>query len=478
MTIHLPRPPVGRPRAAYGGPSRPSVILSITMRNLFLGIDLGTSYFKLGLFDPSLGLRGLGRVAVPNTGDRVTTSEVTADDFWKALATGLREALGQADASADEIAAVSWSSQANSFLLFDENRVPVTPLMLWNDNRATPIPRPVLDLVAHPDYARITCSGSEASVSNAVTRLAWLRDHCPDLWKKAAGVATIADYLALGLTGERKVDAGTAALLTILDCRELRWWDEGLSVLGLDAKWLPDVVRSGTPIGPVNAAGAALMEAPGLEGALLVAGTLDHAAAAIGAGLGTIAQVSESTGTVLAALCTTKTIPAPDPDIIVFPATREGYYDLLAFDSVGAGVLEWYHRVHASSVSFREIDDLAKKVPADCDGLRMTGNPQDGSGLRAFEGATPAMGVGHYARAVMEAITDKLGVLLDRLQVPRSEKVVATGGGARSAFWLQLKRDRLGIETEAADCSEPACRGAASLAIRATAGARSLRFVR
>ena len=29
-----------------------------------LGIDLGTSYFKLGLFDKDGNLRGLGRVAV------------------------------------------------------------------------------------------------------------------------------------------------------------------------------------------------------------------------------------------------------------------------------------------------------------------------------------------------------------------------------------------------------------------------------
>ena len=438
------------------------------MRNLFLGIDLGTSYFKLGLFDKSLELRGLGRVAVPNTGDRVTTSEVTASDFWKALSEGLDQALGQAHATAGEIAAISWSSQANSFLLLDEKRNPITPLLLWNDYRVKKIPQPVLDLVADPDFARVTCCASPASTANAVTKLVWLRENEPGLWKNAAGLSTIADFLVLGLSGERKVDAGTAALLTILDCRALQWWGKGLSILGIDETWLPSVARSGTAIGTVNAAGAALMKAPGLEGAALVAGTLDHAAAAIGAGLGTLANVSESTGTVLACLSETKNIPSPDPDIIVFPGTREGLYNLLAFDAVGAGVLEWYHRAHASGYSFRELDELADKVPANCDGLRMVANPLDGSDLAAFEGRKPGMGAGYYARAIMEAISDKLGVLLDRLRIPRSEKIVATGGGARSKFWLQLKRARLGIDIVASDCPEPACRGAASLA----AGAR------
>ena len=437
------------------------------MRNLFLGIDLGTSYFKLGLFDKSLELKGLGRVAVPNTGDRVTTSEVTASDFWKALAEGLRQALDEAHATADQIAAISWSSQANSFLLLDEKRTPVTPLLLWNDYRVKKIPQPVLDLVDDPEYAHITCCASPASAANAITKAVWIRENKTDIWKKATGISTIADFLVLGLSGERKVDAGTAALLTIQDCRALSWWDKGLSILGIDRTWLPSIVRSGTTIGTVNAAGAKLMKAPGLEGATLVAGTLDHAAAAIGAGLGTIANVSESTGTVLACLCATKTIPDPDPDIIVFPGTHEGLYNLLAFDSVGAGVLEWYHRVHASGHSFKELDELADKVADNCDGLRMVDNPQNGSDLNAFEGRKPEMGIGHYARAIMEAISDKLGVLLDRLQVPRSEKIVATGGGARSKFWLQLKRDRLGIDIVAADCPEPACRGAASLAARA-----------
>ena len=86
--------------------------------DLVLGIDLGTSYFKLGLFDRRGDLCGLGRVAVsarrPDDG-----CQLDADRFWSLLREGLEQALGDAKADAADIRAVSYASQANSFLLLD-----------------------------------------------------------------------------------------------------------------------------------------------------------------------------------------------------------------------------------------------------------------------------------------------------------------------------------------------------------------------
>jgi xylulokinase len=60
--------------------------------SLLLGIDLGTSYFKVGLFDETGQLRGLGRVAVAKAEPQAGFCELAAAEFWRLL----REALAQA----------------------------------------------------------------------------------------------------------------------------------------------------------------------------------------------------------------------------------------------------------------------------------------------------------------------------------------------------------------------------------------------
>ncbi len=77
---------------------------------LLLGIDLGTSYFKVGLFDYVGELKGLGRVAVAKSEPAPGRSELDCSDFWRLLRSGLEQALRQASASAGQIVSMSYSS--------------------------------------------------------------------------------------------------------------------------------------------------------------------------------------------------------------------------------------------------------------------------------------------------------------------------------------------------------------------------------
>ena len=58
---------------------------------LVLGIDLGTSFFKLGLFDRNGKLRGLGRVAVKTDNIDGARCELPAERFWLTLKKGLNQ---------------------------------------------------------------------------------------------------------------------------------------------------------------------------------------------------------------------------------------------------------------------------------------------------------------------------------------------------------------------------------------------------
>ena len=103
---------------------------------LLLGIDLGTSYLKAGVFEADGTLRGLGRMALGAMQPAPDRMEVAVADFWARLRTAVSEALAAAGVTAGELAGVSYSSQANSFVLLDDAGGPLTPLILWPDRRA------------------------------------------------------------------------------------------------------------------------------------------------------------------------------------------------------------------------------------------------------------------------------------------------------------------------------------------------------
>ena len=428
-----------------------------------LGIDLGTSYFKLGLFDPLGNLLGVGRAAVPVRRSRdALRHELTVEDFWRTLQDALVEALIQAGRSADEICGVSYASQANSFLLLDANDRPLTPLVLWPDRRADTVDAAVEDLWHRPDFLRTTGLGIGADPVLAAAKLRWFQIRRPRLWRRCTRVATISDYLTFALTGRHVGDAGTAALLGLLDVQRSDWWDDALRAVGIEREQFSKPLRPGTPVGEVTADGAALIGLP--TGAIFTVGGLDHHLGALGAGLGWGAEVSVSLGTVLACLRRSAEY-RPTSGCITGPDTTPGGFYQLAFDANGAGVLEWYRRTHAPELCFAELDALAGEVPAGCDGLTALPGANDYPGRAGFRGIRASHGHGHFVRAIMESSADTLGQLIGRLcPAARPRRAVVTGGGAASTLWLRILGEATGIETVAADCDEPACRGAAGLA--------------
>ena len=431
-----------------------------------LGIDLGSSYFKLGLFDRDGELRGLGRVPVEaNTGDG-SRCELPADRYWSTLSEGVRIALDQAGAAPERIRAVAYSSQANSFLLLDESGEALTSLILWQDVRSNGADAALESLGRREDFLRVTGLGLDFEPGFAVAKMRWLQDNRPECWSRARRVMTISDYLVFSLTGRAAGDQGTASLLGLLDLPNGRWWDEALGAAGLRAALLSEPLRPGAVVGTVTPEGSQRIGIP--DGIPLAVGSLDHHMAAIGAGVGQVAQFSESTGTVLACLyCTDEYQPMREVCIGPGLVGSSTYYKF-AFDSNGASVLDWYRRTHAPDRSVRELDALAEEIPIGCDGLVALPLANEFPSFEGFRNRRDSHHHGHFARAIMESTAATMASFVDRLcEHGRCERIVATGGGARSDVWLQIKADLIGVEFVRPKCQEPACLGAAMVAAMA-----------
>ncbi|MCK5113834.1 MAG: hypothetical protein KAR11_03645 [Phycisphaerae bacterium] len=428
---------------------------------LVLGIDLGTSYFKLGLFNRGGDLVGLGRIEVPMITGLDETFELPADRFWDTLRKGLSSALQQAKATPADIKGIGYSSQANTVMLLDCSDNPLTPLISWKDQRGASEVAALQQLWNRDDFLHTTGLGIAPGGGFAAAKLLWIRRNQPAVWSRAVRAMTISDYLLFNLTGSYVGDAGSASLLGLLDQTSRSWWGEAMTTLELQESLFSQPLTPGTPAGKTPT-GNPLGLPPDIP---VAAGSLDHHFAAVGAGAGAenTASVAESTGTVLAALlCTDKYDPKPNS--CTGAGTQDGYYQL-AFDSNGASVLEWYQRTFAPKLSVGDLVKRAGGVSPGCDGLIALPYCNTYPHLDGFTNRNDRHTQGHFARAIMESVALSLKGLLGNL-IPAGElsRVVSTGGGAKSDLWLQIKANMLNAEFVRTNCLEPAARGAAKSA--------------
>jgi len=222
----------------------------------YLGIDLGTSYFKAGLFDENGCLKGLGRCSVQKNVENDITCELPVDIFWNTLRGCIQEAISEAKTTSGKILSISYSSQANSFVLLDRSYKPLTPLILWPDKRAEKLGFPA-DLISRKaEFHEITGLGVEPGFQFAFAKIRWFQEEQPQIWEQVGSVMTISDYLTFKLTGQRVTDYSTASMTGLFNVAKCEWWSEMLQIFNLEAGQLSVPVRTGTPVGQLTFEGA------------------------------------------------------------------------------------------------------------------------------------------------------------------------------------------------------------------------------
>lgn len=427
--------------------------------SFFLGIDLGTSYFKAGVFDESGKLCGLGRHAVEKNHGEGKSCELSLAVFWTTLRLSVEEALQEAALLPRDITAVSYSSQANSFILLDSSDQPLTPFILWTDERVTAFPAPLQVLINKTDFLAKTGLGIQPGRQSLLAKADWFRENQPLVWDGMKRIMSISDYLMFALTGHKVSDFSTSSMTGLLNIPEGRWWVEAADIFSIDLNYLSIPLAVGTLIGNLTMEGASRI---GLSSrSLLYSGGLDHHMVAIGAGIPYYNAVSESTGTVLACVKYQKGYE-PCIGINVAQGLDPNHSFRMAFDQNGAVALEWYCRKYANESTLPDLLEQAGKVKIGCDGLIAKARSNEYEGLSGFNNIKTAHTHAHFVRAILESTGMSLRHLVNELEGNNeSEALIPSGGGARSQLWLQIKADMLNKTFLLSESGELACKGAA-----------------
>ncbi|MCH2115720.1 MAG: FGGY-family carbohydrate kinase [Pirellulales bacterium] len=427
-----------------------------------LVLDLGTTYFKVCLFDKTGQLVGLQRVATPVEHPADGRAELPVSTFRQSLVRATND-LALKVGGLHDVAAVSFATQTNSFVLLDKRGEPLTPILLWTDQRALGLDNPLQNLATAPQF-RAKTGVPRLDHHFLPAKMYWLQQHDPSTVAKTCRLALISDYLTWWMTGSHTTEAGAAGLVGLVDIHQLRWWPEACQQIGLPLEWLPTIVRAGTDLGPLR---PSVAEAFGLPVACrFIVGCLDQYAGAIGAGNLEPGSISETTGTVMATVrCSDYFENSPRADIFQGPSFKRGQYYQMVFSEIAACLLEKYRNSLPDLPSFSKLDEWAASVPLGAEGLRLHPDAPNRKGADLFLNRRDDHTIGHEVRAILEAVAGELDKQVQLLhpQYPPKE-VRSLGGAARSKLWLKIKSAKLGCTVQAVDCAEPTSLGAAMLA--------------
>ncbi|MDQ2741978.1 MAG: xylulokinase [Chloroflexota bacterium] len=432
-----------------------------------LGLDLGTSGVK-ALLLPVTGEHDARTysataeltLSTPYAG----WSEQNPADWWHAVTHAIRGVLETSGVEPREIAGLATSGQMHGATLLDGAGEVVRPCILWNDQRSAPECAEITEQIGLDRL--LEWVGNPALAGFTAPKLLWVRRHEPEAWSRTRTVLLPKDYINYRLTGNRTTEMSDASGTLLFDVAQRCWSGKMLESLGLSPQLLPSVHLSTDQVGQVSAQAA--RETGLRQGTPVAAGGADNACAAMGMGVvrpGELMASLGTSGTVLASTARAEVDPAGRLHTFCH-AVADTWYVMGVVLSAG-GSLRWFRDTLAQperQIALSEGRDpyqimleACAAVSAGSEGLLflpyLTGERTphgDPHARGVFFGLSLRHTRAHLTRSVIEGVAYALADSTDLMRQLGLDidLIRATGGGARSALWMQILADVLETRVE------------------------------
>lgn len=446
--------------------------------DILIGIDIGTSSTRVVAFDLRGKTLASSTAAYPLLTPKPNWAEQHPDHWWEASRKGLKAVSRQIDPG--RVRGISFSGQMHGSVFLDGAGKVIRPALLWCDGRTAAECAEAMDTVGRERFLAIIKNPSLTSFT--LPKVLWLRRHEPKNFARLRHILLPKDYVRFRLTGELALDVADGAGTAMMAVGEKRWAGEVLAALGLDPKLLPPILESSAIAGSMTPEAA---RATGLRaGTPIVAGAGDQPAGATGVGVIEEGQMMVSLGTSGVIFAPTRrAILDPTLALATFDHAAPGVSYLMGCILSAGGALQWHRnelcQLEQAEAKKKKIEvydlllDRASKTPIGAEGLfflpYLMGerSPHNNPNARgAWIGLSIRHGKPHLTRAVVEGVTFALRDCLEAVRTLKVEiaEVRATGGGARSPFWMQMLSDVFGVRVNCVESAEGPALGAAILA--------------
>ena len=452
------------------------------MRDHVIGIDIGTTGTKTGIYDRGGRLVGEAFeesvLRYPGPGQ----VEQDPDEIFDSAARTVRAALASSGLEASRVAAMALDGQMAGIMAIDKDWNPVTHYDSWLDTRCAPW---LKELRPHEDEIIRTC-GMALAFNHAPRFLYW-RDK-PEIWDRIHSFIQPAAYVAGRLAGLSGTDAFTDRTYLVFSgfgSGEKAGWNEALlDRFRLDRAKFPRIVEPWEIIGRLTARWAGETGLP--IGLPIAAGCGDQSANVLGAGLVDPGVVFDTSGTasVFATIINHFGTDTKYKCLMTCPHVIKGLYFPMAYVAGGGLNLRWFRdsvspleKAQSEIRGINPYDALAEEAAAIPPGsekllflphLSGRNTPIDPDMRGAFLGLTWRHGKPHMMRAIMESIAYEYAFYLRAVREIAPDydarHAINIAGGARSPLLRQIKADALGIDYHSLEREEFGTLGSAIIA--------------
>jgi len=457
----------------------------------YLGLDIGTTGSKAGLFDGDGRLLALAYREYPLLSPEPGWAEIDSEQVSRACLDVIREAA--AACGDDPVRGVGISCQGEAFTPVGPNGEILGNGMVSSDARADSIVGPWSREFGDQRLYEIT--GHTSHPMFTIFKLLWLRENRPETWNRAAKVYCFEELIQRRLGLKPAISWPLAGRTMMFNVRTHEWDKEILGSVGLETSQLARAVPSGTVVGTIPDKVA--QELGLAKNVPVVAGGHDQPCGALGAGVVEPGLAMYATGTV-ECICPAFDRPIFDENLFesnlcTYDHTVEGMYTTVLFSLTGGNLLRWFRdewgqpEVQEAERTGTDVYDLLIET--------MAGEPTDlltlpyftPSGTPYFDAKVPGaiLGLrlatrrGQVLRALVEGVALEMRLNVDILEQAGLEirEFRAIGGGAKNRTLTQLKADVLNRPITTMAVTEAGCLGVAMLACAAESGATPRQLV-
>ena len=431
-----------------------------------MGIDLGTSSLKTIIIDENGTVMAQSARAYQFASPHGGYAEHDPGEWWQACCETVRDTLAALGKPASEVKGVSFSGQMHGAVLLDKDYRVIRPAILHCDARSAAQVEQIKDALGMDRVRELIMN--PVYTGFLLPSLMWVRDNEPENYARVKYAFLPKDYLKFRMTGEVSSDYSDASATLAYDIRNNCWSKEILEAVKVPMDFFPKCYGTAEAAGTVCEAAS---RETGLATTTVVsAGGGDQVMQGIGNGITEVGGASSNIGT-SGQVSFQSDVPILNPALSTntFCGYKKGRWITMGAIMNAGLSFKWFNSLFEKT-DYNLINEQVAKVKPGSGGvvflpyLNGERTPHVNPNLSGmFLGVNLNTGRAEMSRAVMEGVAFALNQCIEvcgNLGL-RAKSMVASGGGARSAPWLQIQADIFGIPLKVADTEEQAGLGSA-----------------